>query len=65
MARVKYIYKSDAKRLHLDAFPNFSASGSVAGMKKMFYGKESLLVRSGAYIYNVTKYPEIYYCKAH
>lgn len=63
--RVKYIYKSDAARLRLDAFPNFSASGSVAGMKKLFYGKDALLVRSGAYIYNVTKWPEIYYNKAH
>lgn len=42
-------------------FPNFHASGSIKGMKKMYYGKDALLVRCGSYIYNVTSDSNIYY----
>lgn len=41
-------------------FPNFSITGSVRGMKKMYYGKDALLVKCGAYIYNVSSAPNIY-----
>ena len=55
MARTLYISKKKADRawLGLSNFPNFHASGSIAGMKKQFYGKNALLVRCGNYIYNV------------
>ena len=42
----------------LSVFPNFSASGSIKGMKDKYYGKNALLIRSGAYVYKVTE--EIY-----
>lgn len=45
---------------NLSNFPNFSASGSIKGMKKIYYGEDALLVRSGSYIYNVTRRPDIY-----
>jgi hypothetical protein len=48
----------------LEDFPNFSKTGSITGMKKQYYGKNALLVRCGAYIYNVTSKPEIYFDKA-
>lgn len=44
----------------LSDFPNFSADGSVSGMKARFYGKGAMLLRHGGYIYNVTSEPEIY-----
>lgn len=44
----------------LSVFPNFSVTGSVSGMKKQYYGKGSMLLRKGKYIYNVTSQPEIY-----
>jgi hypothetical protein len=53
--KTKYLKVSDGKRLHISDFPNFSASGNVKAMKKLYYGKDALLVRSGAYIYKVTK----------
>jgi hypothetical protein len=46
-------------------FPSFSATGSIKGMKRMYYGEDALLVRCGSYIYNVTSKPEIYYNFAH
>jgi hypothetical protein len=46
-------------------FPSFSATGSIKGMKRMYYGEDALLVRCGSYIYNVTSKPEIYYNLAH
>lgn len=48
-------------QLDLSMFPNFSASGSIKGMKKLYYGKDALLIRKGAFIYNVTSEPQIYY----
>lgn len=63
--RVKTIYIKDKQRLRLSNFPSFSATGSIAGMKKLFYGKDSLLVRCGSWIYNVTSRPDIYYGEAH
>lgn len=58
MARVKHIKVKDAP--NLSKFPSFSSNGSVKGMKRLFYGKEALLVKCGNYIYNVTSQPEIY-----
>lgn len=49
----------------LSEYPNFSKTGSIAGMKKQYYGKDALLVRKGAYIYNVTSNKSIYYEFAH
>lgn len=52
-----YVKQSDLKH-DLSVFPNFSASGSIKGMKKLYYGNDALLIKSGAYIYNVTE--EVY-----
>lgn len=51
------VKKSDLQH-DLSRFPNFSASGSIKGMKKLYYGENALLIRSGSYIYNVTE--EVY-----
>lgn len=63
--RVKYLPVAEGRRLHIENFPNFSASGSVRGMKEKYYGQDALLVKCGSYIYNVTERPEIYYGRAH
>lgn len=47
--------------VNISQFPNFHKSGSISGMKRMYYGMNALLVRCGSYIYNVTTAPEIYY----
>lgn len=62
--RVKTVYIKDKQRLRLSSFPNFSATGSITGMKKI-YGEDALLVRCGSWIYNVTSRPDIYYGEAH
>ena len=63
--RVKYLRVADGKHLRIDEFPNFSATGSVTGMRKRCYGNEALLVRCGSYIYNVSARPEIYFIWAY
>lgn len=50
--------KEDKERYNLSQYPNFSATGSIYGMKKLYYGMDALLVRSGSWIYKVPK--EIY-----
>jgi hypothetical protein len=60
MARVKYIAVKDKQKYGLSEFPNFSRTGSIKGMKDMYYGKDALLVRSGEWIYNVSSRPDIY-----
>ena len=57
--RVRRLKKEDGKILKIERYPNFSANGSIKGMKDKFYGKDALLVRCGGYIYNVPS--EIYY----
>ena len=58
MARVKKLPLNQASLL--SCFPNFHKSGSIIGMKHMYYGKDALLVRCGDYIYNVSSEPRIY-----
>lgn len=40
--RVKYLPVAEGRALNIDQFPNFSASGSVKGMKEKYYGKDNL-----------------------
>ena len=54
----KYTGNNPAK---LSDFPNFHITGSITGMKRMYYGKNALLVKHGNYIYNVSSSPDIYY----
>ena len=58
---LKYLPSSVGERFNLSRFPNFHKSGSVSGMKKLYYGKDALLVRCGNYIYNVSSEPDIYH----
>ena len=59
--RTKYLKKQIGETIHIDRFPNFHANGSIFGMKRMYYGKDALLVRCGSYIYKVDSDPSIYY----
>ena len=57
---VRRLAAADHDKYNLSNFPNFAASGSVSGMRKLYYGPAALLVRCGNYIYNITAAPEIY-----
>ena len=57
---IKRMTKDEGERWNLSDFPNFSATGSVRGMREKHYGNDALLVRCGGYIYNVSSKPEIY-----
>jgi hypothetical protein len=63
--KTKTLYKRDTEKVGISRFPNFHKSGSIAGMKRLYYGKNALLVRCGSWIYNVSSEPEIYYNIAH
>lgn len=63
--KTKTLYKRDAQRIDISRCPNFHRTGSIFGMKKLYYGKNALLVRCGSWIYNVSSEPEIYYNIAH
>lgn len=54
--RVKYLKVEAGKRLGIGQFPNFHVSGSIAGMKKKFYGENARLVRCGQWIYHVPQH---------
>lgn len=53
MPRCKRMKVDEGKKCAISRFPNFSVTGSITGMKKLFYGKDALLVRCGSWIYNV------------
>lgn len=48
MPRVRYMNKTEKRIYNLWRYPNFSATGSVRGMKAKYYGRDALLVRSGS-----------------
>ena len=50
--------------VQLEDLPNFSITGSISGMKKLWYGQKALLIRCGAYIYNATSKPDLYHFSA-
>jgi hypothetical protein len=59
--KVLTVNKKDLRH-DLSNYPNFSSSGSISGMKKLYYGKNALLIKCGAYIYNVDqKVYDFYY----
>ena len=43
--RVKRMTIEEGKRAGISRFPNFHKTGSVRGMKKLYYGQHCLLVR--------------------
>ena len=59
--RVRKMAIEQGKRIGIDRFPNFHKTGSVRGMKRLYYGKNCLLVRCGNYVYNVTSEPRIFF----
>lgn len=58
--RVKTLTKEQGEQVNIHDFPNFSVTGSVMGMKNLYYGLDAKLVRCGSWIYNVTSEPRIY-----
>lgn len=52
MAKMKKINIEDGQRLNISRLPNFHKSGSVKGMKKLYYGKNALQVKCEDFIYN-------------
>lgn len=58
--RVKILSVADGERYNINGYPSFHRTGSIAGMRRQFYGQNALLVRCGSYIYNVTTAPHIY-----
>ena len=58
--RTRYLPVKTGKEYHIFDYPNFDKTGSIIGMKRLYYGKDALLVRCGSYIYNVTSNPAIY-----
>lgn len=63
--KTKTLYKRDTEKVGISRFPNFHKSGSITGMKSLYYGKNALLIWCGRWIYNVSSEPEIYYNLAH
>ena len=57
--RVKRMTIEQGERVRIDRFPNFHRTGSIRGMKRLYYGSQCLLVRVGQYIYNVSAEPSI------
>lgn len=56
--KTRYLKVAVGKQVGIDQYPSFSASGSIKGMKRKYYGEDALLVRCGSYIYKVPE--EIY-----
>ena len=55
MPRCKTMTIAEGNAINIHQYPNFHRSGSIIGMKKLYYGKDALLVRCGSWIYKVPK----------
>lgn len=53
--KVKSLTGKEGSEISISKFPNFSITGSITGMRKI-YGKNCMLVKCGKYIYNVDEY---------
>lgn len=56
----KKLSKEEGNKLNINRLQTTHKSGSLSGMKKLYYSKDALLVRCGNWIYNVSSKPEIY-----
>ena len=45
--KTKTLYTRDAEKAGISRFPNFHRTGSITGMKWLYYGKNALLIRCG------------------
>ncbi len=59
--RVKRMTIEQGKRVGISRFPNFHKTGSVRGMKKLYYGYKCLLDVQLYLFYNVSTEPPIYH----
>lgn len=53
--KTKHLTVKEGDLLNIHDFPNFHKSGSIKGMKKLYYGENALLVKCGSYIFNVNQ----------
>ena len=55
MTKTLYLSKKDVERLDIDLsdYPSAGPRPNVSGMKKLVWGIDALVVKSGAYIYKV------------
>lgn len=58
--KLRIMTKEQGERVGISRFPNFHRTGSIRGMKRLYYGADAMLVRCGDFIYNVTSSSEIY-----
>jgi hypothetical protein len=52
--KTKTLPANDRRKSIISECPNFSSTGSISGMKKLYYGKDAMLIRCGKWIYNCT-----------
>ena len=45
--------KLKAREIDLSGYPSAGPNPSIKGMKELYWGKNALVVKSGAYIYKV------------
>lgn len=47
------LHSDKDETLYLSQFSNFHKSGSIQGMRNLYYGKDALLLQKGDFIYHV------------
>jgi hypothetical protein len=54
-AKIKRMKVAQGKLLGIQNHPNISITGSVRGMRNLYWGDAALIVRCGSYYYNVPR----------
>jgi len=57
----KYVSTKHPKSRVLSNYPNAGPYPNIKGMRNLYWGKDALVVKSGAYAYNLSSNPNFFY----
>ena len=53
MQKYKYVIATPHNKSILGKYPNAGPNPNITGMRKLYWGTDALIIRCGAYAYNV------------
>lgn len=55
MGATKYVSVKHPRAKYLERYPNAGPNPCIAGMRKLYWGKDAWLIRCGQYVYKVPR----------
>lgn len=58
--KYKYISTKSPFAGRLENFPNAGPNPNIQGMRNLYWGKDALVIKCGAYAYNISRDPAFF-----